>query len=146
MDISRVCVKASPALGGRRLHQKTDSIDIAQRRRRATPSPQWWVPQTQGTSQEVLPGGEGRRGEGGKGGGGRGGGGGVEEGEGEDGGREGRGGGGPCEGPEQRVLDCWQDLMDLPQHLESKNRQSNDWKTIRLILPRAVISFFIGCF
>ena len=30
--ISRVCVKASPAFGGRRLHTNTDHIDIARER------------------------------------------------------------------------------------------------------------------
>ena len=55
------------------------------------------------------------------------------------------------QGPEQCVLDGWQDSMELPpfmqyeplyrttEHLESRNRQSNDWKTNRLIRRRGHI-------
>ena len=49
-----------------RLHTITDYIDIAQKRPRTPLSPEWWVPQTQGTSSEVRGrvSGNGRRGEG----------------------------------------------------------------------------------
>ena len=58
--------------------------------------------------------------------------------------------------PEQHVLDGWQDSTGLPtsmqyeslcrttQHLESKNRQSNDWQANRLI-PGLAISFYNRC-
>ena len=55
------------------------------------------------------------------------------------------------QGPEPRVLDDWQGLMELPpsmqyeplcrttQHLKSRNRQSNDCQTNRLIPRRGRI-------
>ena len=60
------------------------------------------------------------------------------------------------QGPEPRVLDGWQDSVELPpsmqyeplcrttQHLESRNRQSNDWKTNRLIPRRGPYPSSLG--